>query len=388
MLYSNSNPVSGKLRDLISAQEMNQQQIRAQRDQCLRHHPYTSLNASLERAPGVCADDSRIVARCVRAYRAAGGIQDKEYSTGYWAYIYDRQASNHQILLHGSFEEAAKVLRCPAVSYLFYGFDHISPEFTAAVDAAPERLPAIATLWQDYLIRLAEAVGAFRVENPEGDVPWLQHSGDSADQILDAIEARLQCKLSFPNIFPDEFGLQSSRGLVSYRAIQAVYQAYRIKTLLKGVPNPRVLEIGAGLGRSAYYARQLGIRDFTIIDLPLTSISQAYFLMRVCGEDAVQLRSESSNVSGAKIKIFDPSYFFADNTPYDLIVNCDSLTEVGRQAAEQYLSKISQLTRQFLSINHEANPFTISALVDAGRTLRFPYWMRPGYVEELVRFPG
>lgn len=360
---------------------------RVQRDQCLKHHPYETLNASLGRATGILSDDRRIVERCVSAYRAAGEAGDKEYPTGIWAYIYGRQTSNHQILMHGSTEDATKILRYPAESNLFYGFDHICPEFTAALDRTPEHQPAIASLWQDYLIRLAEAVGVFRVENPEGDTPWLQHSEQSTDQIIEAIEKRLECRLSFPNVFPDEFGLQSSHGLVAYRAIQAVYHAYRIKSLVSHILNPRVLEIGAGLGRSAYYTRQLGITDFTIVDIPMTSISQAYYLMRVCGEDAVQLRGEHSMHSSNRVKLIDPSQFFDDNSRYDLILNIDSLTELDEASAIRYLTKIPTLTSQFLSINHEVNPFTVSSrLVGEGRLLRFPYWMRPGYVEELVDF--
>jgi hypothetical protein len=36
----------------------------------------------------------------------------------------------------------------------------------------------------------------------------------------------------------------------------------------------RCLEIGAGVGRTAYYAHWLGMQDYTIVDLPTALIGQ------------------------------------------------------------------------------------------------------------------
>jgi hypothetical protein len=67
-------------------------------------------------------------------------------------------------------------------------------------------------------------------------------------------------------------------------------------------------------------------------------------------------------------------------------LNADSLTEIGRSAANEYWSQIQQRCSVFLSINHEANEFTISDLIGERPALRYPYWMRRGYVEEVVNF--
>ena len=74
---------------------------------------------------------------------------------------------------------------------------------------------------------------------------------------------------------------------------------------------------------------------------------------------------------------------------YDLVVNVDSLTEIGRVAADQYWSAIEARADKFLSINHEANEFTVAHLISEARHIRAsrtPYWMRRGFVEEVVEF--
>ena len=85
--------------------------------------------------------------------------------------------------------------------------------------------------------------------------------------MLDRIEDELQLQLSFPAPFAGERGIESSRGLIAYRAVDALYQAWRVAQLLPGAG--RVVEIGAGLGRTAYYARLFGIDDYTLVVVPL-----------------------------------------------------------------------------------------------------------------------
>jgi hypothetical protein len=190
-----------------------------------------------------------------------------------------------------------------------------------------------------------------------------------------------------PNPFPSEWGLVSSRGIVSFRVPQALYQAWRIAQLLKGIEKPRVLEIGGGLGRTAFYARQFGIRDYTIIDIPVSSLAQGYFLGRTLGEENVSLFGETA--ADEQVKIMPPGFFLDGTDRYDLVVNVDSLTEIGRVAADQYWSAIEARAKKFLSINHEANEFTVAQLIGEARHItvsRTPYWMRRGFVEEVVEF--
>jgi hypothetical protein len=162
--------------------------------------------------------------------------------------------------------------------------------------------------------------------------------------------------------------------------IQAAYCARRVAALAKGP----VLEIGGGLGYLAGYAHRLGL-DFTIIDLPMTNVAQGYYLMRALGEESVVLEGEAAR-PGA-IKVLSPAHLDSTHA-YGLVVNVDSLTEVGSDVASSYLSWIVKNAACFWSVNHEANGFTVNARLREfpGWTIeRFPYWMRTGYVEEILR---
>jgi hypothetical protein len=210
------------------------------------------------------------------------------------------------------------------------------------------------------------------------------------DEVIDVLEAALGFKINVPNPFPRECGVLSKRGVISYRVPQAIYQAWRISQLVANIPNPRVLEIGAGLGRTALYARQFGIDDYTIIDIPITSLASGYYLGRVLGNDSVLLYKENVQDATERIKILPPHSFMNGSDHYDLIINVDSLTEIGETTARNYWSQIEARTDIFLSINHENNPFTVRELISGSkRTInsdRVPYWMRRGYVEETFRF--
>lgn len=59
-----------------------------------------------------------------------------------------------------------------------------------------------------------------------------------------------------------------------------------------------------------------------------------------------------------------------------------------REVAQNYWEYAKKATRTILSINHEANPIVIRSLYEGDPTLdvtRSPYWLRRGYVEEVIR---
>ena len=143
------------------------------------------------------------------------------------------------------------------------------------------------------------------------------------------------------------------------------------------------------MGRTAYYAHELGIKDYTIVDIPLTATAQAYFLGRTLGEDQIWLDGESAAGLLNVIKIIGPQTFLGGEESYDLIVNVDSLTEMDISTARSYWKKIKSSTNLFLSINHEANPFTVQDLIAEDlpslEVSRGLYWMRRGYAEEVIK---
>ena len=184
------------------------------------------------------------------------------------------KAEIHNALLGDNDTEAARVLNRPGETTFFWGFDDIAR--APAGDTEPhefvvKRLNStipwqkLYAMWiKDQLSNLAEAVGARRLTYPEmtpEEIGAHFANAMSADQILDDIDAALGIKVVFPNPYPDELGLATSRGLVGFRALQALYQAWRIKQIAGKQSAFKVLEIGAGVGRTAYFANVLGIRD-------------------------------------------------------------------------------------------------------------------------------
>ena len=356
--------------------------------QAMMHRPYDSIVAMPSMSQGGSRLSESGVRRVVAAY-CASITSSSVQPTSIWENIANtQQAPLHQILTSGDLDAVTALLSRPGDSDLFYGIDNLYSGAVNTFKTSPEIAMGHAKLCQDHLIRLAELTGAIRFENPE----WQSRDtapDNSADSLVVKIENAIGYPLHFPNPYPDESGIQTERGIISYRAIHAIYQGWRIRELVEALPNPRVLEIGGGLGRTAYYARQFGVSDYTIIDLPFTGVSQATFLMQAIGEGEVSLQGEPGDGAG-KIKLLRPDSFLNESGRYDLVVNVDSLTEMDRATAERYLEKIEASAPMFLSINHEANEFTVKELfarnVRPRTGSRCEYGLRHGYVEELYSF--
>jgi hypothetical protein len=344
-----------------------------------QRRPY-SLNAKGGYTPGESCNDERLIDRLIQSYSLR-----RENPSGQWSDIFlDRHADISEAFAGKDRPRIEQILRNPANSDIFFGFDSTAKSLRLGGQRIEDRRsPGLAL---DALAALAEALGARNIELPENYYIW-RVTRLHADELLEQIDRAVGFKIPVPNPFPAEYGLITNRGIVSYRVPQALYQAWRISKLVEGMPNPKILEIGGGLGRTAFYARQFGIRNYTIIDIPVSSLAQGYFLGRTLGDEAVSLFGE--NAAENQIKIMPPGFFIEGTERYDLVVNVDSLTEIGRAAADQYWSAIRTRAGKFLSINHEANEFTVAQLIREAkpiRTSRMPYWMRRGFVEEVVEF--
>lgn len=298
----------------------------------------------------------------------------------FWAKNDMRNADLITALRTGQLDTISDMMNNPAEHSLFWGIDGLTKGFTPERSHPPSALASHSLLVVDGLLRLAEAVGAKPVWYPEAH---LERSDKiSVEKTLDAIERTIGTPIDFPNPFPNEFGIRTSRGVASYRTFQSIYQAWRLLRLAE-VSGRRIVEIGPGLGRTAYYARKFGLSNYSTVDLPLGNIAQACFLSRALGEDAIALPGEQAQAG--QIKIETPSWYLASNETFDIAFNADSLTEMALDNANAYAKKIVATSRLFVTINHEINAFRVSDLL-APKGLsgqRFPYWMRKGYVEEI-----
>ena len=323
------------------------------------------------------ADDGGIVDRIVAAYGRSAAL-DYYGSDSMWRlFREERHRELHELLTRGPREKLVEALRNPSDYNLLYGFENVFKEYFEEIARDPRHAWHMGAHLKDQLVRLSEAIGMFRVINPVGPGP--ENPRLRAPELIAAVERGLGFPLDMPAVYAGLEGLPMPSGVLTYRMIQAAYGAYRVKRLTSGT----VLEIGGGVGFLAYYLHRLKL-GVTIVDLPMTNVAQGYFLMRALGEDAVVLEGEPAR-HGA-INVLTPAHL--DSGPRcDLVVNVDSLTEVGREVASGYLRWIMENARRFWSVNHEANPFTVNELLKEfpeATVERFPYWMRDGYVEEII----
>jgi hypothetical protein len=340
----------------------------------IRQRPYGK--SSRTESPGK-VDDAELVSRIVAAYRATLAIMGAASGSDWERSFFEMKRDVHQALAAGNMVDVQRMLRDPEKTNLFYGYDNLCRNIGTEANGGSSGVE----VYRD-LLKLSEAIGARRFPHPQK--PGVPGPYPQVENLLTLLDGAMRQRIDFPNPFAGEVGLATSRGVASYRTIQAIYQAWRISSILAANHRGRAVEIGAGLGRTAYYAWQFGVRDYTIIDLPLTAVAQAYFLGRTLGPNAICLFGEDR----PGIRVMPPSAFLDATDRYDLVVNVDSLTEMTRRTARTYCAAIKARSEIFLSINHEANDFTTREVCSAAgmsRACRNIYWLRAGYVEEVFR---
>lgn len=297
-----------------------------------------------------------------------------------WAHIDGMRQNIHEALLNTDITKLRSIFSDPFPTNFFYGFEVCGESLTKnRQNFSSDRRSYLAAFYFATLLRLAEYRGAIRIDNPEhyhSEIPKRL----SVDGVVAAIADNLPFQLAFPNPFPNMPGVKTPRGVFTSRTLQGLYQA----SVLSSYNPTSVLEIGAGLGWGAYYAVQFGIEDYTIIDIPLSSAASALFLGTTLGEGALSLYDEEQT---GKVKILPPDAFPISEKK-DVVINVDSMTEMGIDIALDYWNKIKKITKVFISMNHEKNEFTLREIVkndpDVKSYSRHPNWLRKGYVDEII----
>jgi len=244
----------------------------------------------------------------------------------------------------------------------------------------------------DALVSLAEAIGVARVtcvEQHGVETHLLALKTDIA-ALLSAIVARSGLEVEMPRL-GGNYGCTIGARQVSIDSLVHAYTAYRLRQL--GVaPGERVVEIGGGYGCLAHVMRRNGFGDYTIVDLPWVNILQGYVLIMSLPPGDVSLFGEPD--APVKVRPFWDFAAMADRS-VDVVINTDSLPEIGEETARGYIAGIGRVARHgFFSINQEAMSHypgvgpqqCVNALAAAEPRLqlrhRHRYWMRQGYVEE------
>lgn len=317
--------------------------------------------------------------RVKRAYRLAINAET-EWAGLWWGRIGRLQAPVHKALVAETDDDLREIFADPISSDLFYGVDNLSRTLFGADSVNHATVCAFSEGSRNDLIALAGVLNATQAgDNTAFDV----------DRFLQKLDSRLNQYVDFPTPFRGELGLETSRGIASYRAVQALYQTWRILELLHSCEEKSVVEIGPGMGRAAYYAFRAGIIDYVTVDLPMGIVAQACFLGAVLGPEKIWLPGDADELARGRIKLL-----FASTKPnkrFTLAVNVDSLTEMPLNVALQYAGWIKRYAGAFLSINHCENLFSAGEIaVQSGllHSTRKPYPMRRGYFEEVFNSSG
>lgn len=298
-----------------------------------------------------------------------------------WGYIAPQKHKDLHDCITGIGDGLRDNLTYPIRNNLYFGVDLLNADFSKNdVDAG-----STAISLESEFYTLAVALGSCVMFNPEGGSAF-PHRDPPSKPDRETILSTLPFRPAFPNPFEGEFGLASSSGIISYQAIQAVCHAHKFVQAGSLVGAQNYLEISGGMGRVAYYSQALGIQHYTIIDLPMAIVGQAIFLGAVLGEDRVSLPGEKDEPAPGVIRLRDQAWLFSRSEEFDAVLNVNAMTEFARPDAQAYADWISKVASVFLSINHEANNFTVQQLFSHVAVTRSPHLLRPGYVEELY-FP-
>jgi hypothetical protein len=346
-------------------------------------------------------DDVAIAERLLEAYKKAENDENstKKPVEDIWTEIQDKSTSGFlKILEVGDPEELAEYLcnmsRNSATHGLTQGrveYDHITRD--------KNYQHCLALFAKDKLVSLAEAIGAIPIENPEQG-RYGENIYEDTDELIRKIEKIIGIELSPPPIEGGLFKITHQKGEFCFRDLTAAYTAWRIKNILTGKTHKQICEIGGGIGKVAYYCYELGLHDYTLIDLPYVNVLQGYYLLKTLPSAKITLYGEygESRQHKSSIKVY-PYWAFhgIKDKSFAIVHNQDSFPEIDEAIVKGYLSDIKQKSKHwFMSINQESRP---PSLVQGKRQLNVPeliskaggfkrvsrsrFWLREGYTEEL-----
>lgn len=336
--------------------------------------------------------------RLIDAYRAAGAHDALSSATdGMWSWIFDsRQRTLADTLQAGDPQALAELLASMFQQEMVLGMAAGS-----LIGHARSRLGG--RVWSlkslDGLVSLAEALGVVAVENPEQGGAGVGFA-KGAHGLFSALERELGFRLDFPAVGAP-CGPTIEGRLITPDTPDQVYAAVRLDRAIalhldrpSGViGSPRIVEIGGGYGGMCYWLLKCreALSSYTIVDLPIVNVIHGYFLACALGAEQVAFYGEPP----ALINVL-PNFALAEvQTPFDVLVNKDSMPEMPREAMIDYLQwGAANCEGIFYSYNQEAAAEfngELQGVVHDGvrevggfeRLRRDESWVRRGYVEEV-----
>lgn len=359
------------------------------------HYPWTATTAP-QRILEPDADSPAVteaVERVVNAYRrcSADYVQPGK---SMWDLIEKRNRPFVSALQSGNLDEARGLLVKMFQCDLIWGLGKYDSTLIDDMRRTPERSHAQLRM-TDALVSLAQATGVMPLTSVEqqGVQPHLEALRVDLEQLLSRLESQTGLDVSSPAIGAS-YGCEIGEKFITIDSILHSYTLHRL-IQLGAAENSNIVEIGGGFGCLAQLAHRAGLKTFAVYDLPWVNAIQGYYLIMSLPPQTVRLYGETEGTISV-----NPFWAF-DSLPdrsVDLIVNTDSLPEMGADTAGSYIKQIARIlsrSGQFLSINQEARASNggfglqnsvfelakeLGALCLKSRSL---YWMRQGYAEEI-----
>ena len=166
--------------------------------------------------------------------------------------------------------------------------------------------------------------------------------------------------LTYPMV-GNPVGVTHGGHVIPVEAIRYHYKAKKLLALQSGGGRPVICEIGGGSGGQAYALAMLAKGNVTYIgfDIPEVLAVCTYFLIESFPDANFRLFGENQRRSaGAGQPDFVLMPHFAirdmDREPITAIYNANSLSEMTRAAAEEYVAQVERLSPQyFMHVNHD-----------------------------------
>jgi hypothetical protein len=291
------------------------------------------------------------------------------YENSVWYSNVERQKSIIDALINKDLNYLHDTLKNLFSSPLTHGTAQGDEHYNMLVDNTDVQ-KQYAQVYYDKLITLMEMNSIIPIFSPEEYYyvkRFDKYFNISPEAFLKELSTRFEFDVSAPKYSGNLFGLDTKYGLYNERDFMSLGVALMVKERFDD-KNINICEIGGGVGHLAFYLHRLGYKNISIVDLPTISVSQMYFL--------------SVNLDDNNVQLISPQQFTGK---YDLVLNVDSMTEMNIESAKEYCDKMENETQNFISINHETNPFTVNQICNMRRISRHPFWLRKGYVFEEYR---
>jgi hypothetical protein len=288
-----------------------------------------------------------------------------------WCAIGNRQADIHAALMKSTNDDLRRIFTDPITTDLYFGVDSLTRTDNGQKLGDAQFALRSSSYRREDLISLARATET---------VPADESVAFDNEVAFGRLDQVLVQRVQFPSPFLGDIGFQTSRGVATLRAIQALYQTWLLLGLSKS-SSTTVIEIGPGIGRTAYYSFIAGITD--TVDLPMGIVGQACFLGATLGPDKIWFEGEKEAEAPGRIKLLS----LCPDRMFDVAFNADSLTEMPLAVARGYASWINSHAGIFLSINRRQQEFIVGDIAKLEFATSFKSHracpLRPDYTEEI-----